>query len=141
MNALLDFQLPVRGSNADHLNIFTTAAETYGTGVAERVASTMRMAKRFGLEGATVGDWLKKMRVLGLAADAAGIANLAGRRGVRQSATVDQYFVAVVRGDLEDACDDLRRRGYRDNQVARFRVRAWRAFKLALRRATQMRSH
>jgi len=134
------FKLPLRGSNEDHLDVITGAGETYGAGIAERTAANMRIAERLGLECKTVRDFLNELRAVGLPVIATQIAICASRLSVRISATVNRYLIAVVREDLEGTCSDLRRRGYRENQIRRFRVKAWRVFKLNLREAAKYRT-
>jgi hypothetical protein len=131
----ISFELPIRGSNEDHLDIFAEAGATYGGILAEKIAAGFRQAKRAGVATATVVQYAKALKNFGLAADAAILAVKVARYALPPDATVKQYLTRVARGDLESMRADLVRRGYRENQIVRFRVSAWRAFKLALREA------
>jgi len=135
------FNLPLRGSNDDHLDIFASEGEAFGAALGEQVASNLRIASGHGLKGASVRDYLGALARAGLFVQSASEGVRFARLGVGLDATFERAMIATVRGDLRVNSDNLIRRGYRDNQVARFRVCAWRAFKLAIREAEKMKAH
>jgi hypothetical protein len=132
-------ELPLRGSNEDHLEIFASVGARWGAYMAECVGVGLRLAARAGVS--TVRQYSEKLKALEPSADATILADNVERLRIRPDATVITYQIAVSRADLATICNDLSRSGYRKNQTARFRVSAWRAFKLALREAGKMRVH
>jgi hypothetical protein len=132
------FELPIRGSNEDHLDIFAEAGATYGVVLGEKASANIRQAARAGV--ATVSEYAKALHSFGLAADAAILAVRVARFLLPPDATVRKYLIMERRADLELMCANLRR-DYRANQIARFRVSAWRKFKLIVRESEKTRAH
>lgn len=135
------FDLPLPRTNEDHLDMCAAAGAAYGALLGERVALVRRIAIKCGLLGKNVRAYLEALTAAGLAAAAAAEGGAFARLGVGYEAALDGAMMVVALGDLNGTSQDLRRRGYRQNQVARFRVSAWRVFKLAIREATKTRAH
>lgn len=135
----LALDLPVPRSNEDHLEMFATAGLVVGSELAARIGLSLRLATGAGVS--CLNDWLSTLTSHRLLADAANVAANARKVALPLETGVRQYFVAIVRSDLQMISRGLRSRGYRENQVARFKVSAWRSFKLKLREAERIRIH
>jgi hypothetical protein len=133
----LSFRLPIPRSNELHLELFAEEGARHGADKAERINASLRQAARAGV--ATVRKYEKQLKAFMLAAELAQLVANLDRLSLRPEATFTEYLVALARLDFEETCSDLRRRGYHENCVARFRVSAWRAFKLAIREAGRTR--
>ena len=140
--ASITIDVPLPRSNEDHLEIFAAAGEKFGAALAEQIAANLRVAASCGLKGASVGKYLEKLSALGLVAGAEAERARLASLGICRDASHRSSLMATALGDIEFCCkQDLLRRGYRANQVARFKVRAWRAFKITIRKTLDAKVH
>lgn len=134
--------LPLPRSNEDHLEMFSQAGERLGAWLAEQVAGNLRTAAKCGLKGASISKYLEALSSFGMSDRAREERERLQALGVGLTASYQSGQFATALGDIQFCCrQDLERRGYRETQVARFKLCAWRAFKMAIRETLKVKVH